>query len=129
MFVDGKAIYRRANDACSSLCPEAEAWYPSWRWASVDILLSQSLFCYQAFHRLDEAHPYWERTIRFSHLPVQVLILPPNTLSDMPRILFNRISGHPSLSEVNRFIWKVRHSSGLGNARKKVKKSSFATQK
>ena len=62
-------------------------------------------FCsIQASNWSDEAHPYWGRQSVLLRLQIQILISSKNTLEDIPRIMFDQVSGHP----LAQLTWHVK---------------------
>lgn len=58
------------------------------------VLYSPSVLFSPGLKGLDEAHGCGEGNLLYC-LPIQVLITSRNTFTDIPRVMFNQISGHP----------------------------------
>ena len=54
-------------------------------------LEGQHLHATQTFSWLDEASPHWEQQSALLSLPIQILISSRNILTDIPRIMFDRV--------------------------------------
>ena len=67
-------------------------------------------FCsFQTFNWLDEGPPHWREQSTLLSLLIQMLISSKNTLTDMPRIMFDQISGYPvtqsSWHKIYHYTW------------------------
>ena len=65
-----------------------------WDTEEEKILSCSDFHFIEAVNGLDEAHPHGG-ALAFLSLPIQMLISPRNTLSDVPRIKLNKASGIP----------------------------------
>lgn len=64
-------------------------------WVKSKFFLTLPLYCTRALSGLDKALSYWEGQSALFSLPIHMLISFRITLTDIYRIMFNQIYGHP----------------------------------